>query len=154
MGITREGDNHVVHCDYCEYFDVIYTENDWSILMAELKERGWWKLKDKETGEWSHKCPTCVESRNNKRGGAPAPAPQRAPEPPPEDEPPMDVYEQEELGLDDDPFNEQSDPIPPPEVVEMVDCIRDKGRKVTISDCESCNEWVPSHGCTFIDDPF
>lgn len=147
MSVTKIDDfTHMVECDFCEFSEDIETNDDWSVLMSEMKERGWWKIKDKDTGKWDHKCPTCVEKGKrdyykNKADEATTPE---------QDEPPLDAYENERpRGSGPTPANE------PPESV--IFCLKYPKMRVRLSDCERCSWHNGGYGCTFGsdgEDPF
>lgn len=73
MSIRRRGNYHLVGCDYCGHEERFECDNDWSELMSMMSDGGWWKLKDKDTGQWSHKCPECVEKGRRPAAMEPAP---------------------------------------------------------------------------------
>jgi hypothetical protein len=50
-------------CDFCSYSENFDTDDDWQQMIQEAKDAGWKIFKSDD--EWRHKCPTCVEEKNN-----------------------------------------------------------------------------------------
>lgn len=62
MSINRDGKRIEVQCDTCSETSDEYVEEDFYVMIEEIKSQGWLMNQDFTTREWRHICPTCVQA--------------------------------------------------------------------------------------------